>query len=50
MFLALRYNPHALQMVDPAGDLRHKGVLEVPQLLMVMFSPFSTAEETIPRP
>lgn len=50
VFLALRYNPHALQMVDPVGDLRHKGVLEVPQLLTVKFSPFPTAEETIRRP
>ena len=33
VFLALRYNPQALQIVDPVGDLRHRGVFEVPQLL-----------------
>ena len=37
-FLALRYNPQALHIVDPVGDLRHKGVLDVPQLLISLFS------------
>ena len=32
-FLAFRYNPQALQMVAPCGDLRHRGVRVVPQLL-----------------
>jgi hypothetical protein len=32
-FLAFWYNPQALQIVSPAGDRRHKGVLVVPQLL-----------------
>lgn len=32
-FLAFWYNPHALQMVSPAGDRRHSGVFVVPQLL-----------------
>ena len=33
VFLAFKYNPQALHMVEPVGDLRHSGVLEVPQLL-----------------
>ena len=33
VFLALKYRPQALHMIEPVGDLRHKGVLEVPQLL-----------------
>lgn len=32
-FLALRYKPQALHIVAPCGDLRHNGVLLVPQLL-----------------
>lgn len=32
-FLAFRYKPHALQIVDPCGDLLQSGVLVVPQLL-----------------
>jgi hypothetical protein len=32
-FLAFRYKPQALQIVAPAGDLLHNGVLVVPQLL-----------------
>lgn len=50
VFLALRYNPHALQIVDPVGDLRHRGVLEVPQLLMIKFSFVSTANWMLKKP
>lgn len=32
-FLAFKYNPHALQIVAPWGDLRQRGVRVVPQLL-----------------
>jgi hypothetical protein len=32
-FLAFKYNPQALQMVSPCGDLRQRGVRVVPQLL-----------------
>lgn len=32
-FLALRYRPQALHIIAPVGDLRHNGVLLVPQLL-----------------
>ncbi len=32
-FLAFWYSPQALQMVSPCGDLRHRGVRVVPQLL-----------------
>lgn len=31
---ALKYKPHALQMVEPVGDLLQRGVLLVPQLLL----------------
>lgn len=31
MFLALRYNPHALQMMEPSGARLHNGVWVVPQ-------------------
>ena len=34
VFLVFRYSPQALQIVVPVGDLRHKGVLVVPQLLL----------------
>lgn len=33
VFLALRYNPQALQMINPWGDLLQRGVLVVLQLL-----------------
>ena len=33
VFLALRYNPQALQIIKPEGDLRQRGVVEVSQLL-----------------
>jgi hypothetical protein len=33
VFLAFKYSPQALQMMDPVGLLLHKGVLDVPQLL-----------------
>lgn len=33
VFRAFRYNPQALQMVDPVGERRHSGVCVVPQLL-----------------
>lgn len=32
-FRVLKYNPQALQIVLPSGDLLHRGVLVVPQLL-----------------
>lgn len=32
-FLAFKYNPQALQIVEPEGDLRHNGVIFVPQFL-----------------
>lgn len=33
VFRAFRYRPQALQIVEPTGDRRHKGVRVVPQLL-----------------
>ena len=33
VFLALKYKPQALQIVAPCGDLLHRGVRVVPQLL-----------------
>lgn len=35
VFRAFKYSPQALHMVDPVGDLRHKGVVDVAQLLSV---------------
>ena len=39
-FRALRYKPQALQMVSPAGERRHSGVLVVPQLLAFLLASF----------
>ena len=36
---AFKYSPQALQMVEPVGERRHKGVCVVPQLLGWCVSP-----------
>lgn len=41
-FLAFQYNPHALQIVSPAGERRHNGVRVVPQLLQFVNEPGTT--------
>ena len=38
VFRAFKYNPQALQIVEPTGDRRHRGVRVVPQLLYLCVS------------
>lgn len=50
IFRALWYKPQALQMVDPLGDRRQRGVCVVPQLLYKNVSAFvEGAAENCPR-